>query len=157
ARATPLRSRASRALASAPAHGIRVGSWKTKPIPGRPPSKATVPALGRSSPAIRRSAVDLPQPDGPTSDTNSPAATSRSSGEIACTPLSKVFETPERERISIVMARECGPPRWGRSTAESLVQILPFDIVRLNEVHLPFALIFFQPLLPGDGGMDVLE
>ena len=39
-----------------------------------------MPALGALSPAISRSAVDFPQPDGPSSETNSPLATSRSSG-----------------------------------------------------------------------------
>ena len=34
----------------------------------------TVPAVTFSSPAIIRSSVDLPQPDGPTSTTNSPVA-----------------------------------------------------------------------------------
>ena len=37
----------------------------------RPPI-STVPALGRSRPAMMLSNVDLPQPDGPTSTVNSP-------------------------------------------------------------------------------------
>ena len=49
---------------------------------------STVPEVGALSPAISRSAVDLPQPDGPSSDTNSPVRTSRSSGPSAATPLS---------------------------------------------------------------------
>ena len=54
-------------LASAVAHGIRVGSWKTKPRSALPVSadQSIVPALGSARPAIRRSNVDLPQPDGP--------------------------------------------------------------------------------------------
>ena len=35
------------------------------PVIGRPPW-VIAPAVGRSSPAIRRNSVDLPQPDGPT-------------------------------------------------------------------------------------------
>ena len=35
-----------------------------------------LPELSISSPAIMRKSVDLPQPDGPTSTTNSPSATS---------------------------------------------------------------------------------
>ena len=38
----------------------------------------SVPLLMSSSPAIMRSAVDLPQPDGPTSTMNSPSAMSMS-------------------------------------------------------------------------------
>ena len=43
----------------------------------RPPI-SIVPALGRSSPAMMLSSVDLPQPDGPTSTVNSPLSMSRS-------------------------------------------------------------------------------
>ena len=42
------------------------------------PSIATVPAVISSSPAIIRSSVDLPQPDGPTSTMNSPSSIERS-------------------------------------------------------------------------------
>ena len=41
-------------------------------------SIAISPPVMRSSPAIMRSSVDLPQPEGPTSTTNSPSAISRS-------------------------------------------------------------------------------
>ena len=50
------------------------------------PSIATVPPVISSSPAIMRSSVDLPQPDGPTSTTNSPSwierSMSRSTGSV---------------------------------------------------------------------------
>ncbi len=42
------------------------------------PSMARVPPLIGSSPAMQRSSVDLPQPDGPTSTTNSPLEMARS-------------------------------------------------------------------------------
>jgi hypothetical protein len=44
----------------------------------RTPSIRRSPALIFSSPAIMRSNVDLPQPDGPTKTTNSRSSTSRS-------------------------------------------------------------------------------
>ncbi len=67
------------------------GSWKTTPIRGWgsrtvSPSTATVPALARSSPAISRSNVVLPQPDPPISATISPGATDRPMPESACVP-----------------------------------------------------------------------
>ena len=46
-----------------------------------------------SSPATMRSAVDLPQPDGPTSTRNSPSAMSRSRSMTAATPLGYTFVT----------------------------------------------------------------
>ena len=53
----------------------------------------TRPALGVSSPAIMRSAVLLPQPDGPTSTMNSPSAMARSTPRAATCPLGYVFHT----------------------------------------------------------------
>ena len=49
------------------------------PVTFRPPM-VTRPVSGRSNPAIRRSVVVLPQPDGPSSASISPAATSSFSG-----------------------------------------------------------------------------
>src|SRR5258708_40032799 len=45
-----------------------------------------VPDVTSSSPAIDRSAVDLPQPDGPTRTMNSPSAMSRLRSSIPFTP-----------------------------------------------------------------------
>src|SRR5258708_13445835 len=45
-----------------------------------------VPDVTSSSPAIDRSAVDLPQPDGPTSTINSPSAMSRLRSSTPFTP-----------------------------------------------------------------------
>lgn len=61
-------------------HGISANSWNTTPR-SRPgpftawPSTYTVPPLAWSSPALRLSRVDLPQPDGPMMQTNSPSLT----------------------------------------------------------------------------------
>src|SRR5690348_2025262 len=44
-----------------------------------------------------RRAVDLPQPEGPSSETNSPDLTSRSNSESATVPFANVFCTPRRE------------------------------------------------------------
>src|SRR5664279_5803932 len=49
----------------------------------RPPI-ATSPWVISSSPAIIRSSVDLPQPDGPTSTQNSPSAIAMSTPRITC-------------------------------------------------------------------------
>ena len=62
-------------------HGkrLRLYSWKTIPKPSGTlrtawSSKVTSPRLGLSRPAMVRSRVVLPQPDGPTMATNSPSA-----------------------------------------------------------------------------------
>src|SRR3546814_6723771 len=54
--------------------------WVTSRSPIR-----TLPLVTDSSPAIMRSVVVLPQPDGPTSTTNSLSAISRSSGGMTVT------------------------------------------------------------------------
>src|SRR3981189_712496 len=56
----------------------------------------TVPDVGALKPAISRNAVDFPQPEGPSSDTNSLLRTSRSIGPNATTPMSYVLVTPRR-------------------------------------------------------------
>src|SRR5215475_8915013 len=55
---------------------------------------STVPLVGSLKPAMMRNAVDLPQPDGPSSETNSPSRTSRCRRSSATTPLVKVLPTP---------------------------------------------------------------
>ncbi len=47
-----------------------------------------MPEDGALSSAINRNTVDLPQPDGPSSEMNSPLRTVRSNGPSAVTPLS---------------------------------------------------------------------
>jgi hypothetical protein len=81
--------------------GISVGSWNTKPSRRAPTafaapacSHSILPLDGSLRPAMMRSAVDLPQPEGPSSDTNSPGQTSRLSRSSATTPLAKLLPTP---------------------------------------------------------------
>ncbi len=52
-----------------------------------------VPDVASSSPATIRSAVDFPDPDGPTSTVNPPSATSRSRAETAAVPSGNTFDT----------------------------------------------------------------
>src|SRR5438132_11474755 len=56
----------------------------------RPPI-CTVPDVGSSSPAIRRSVVVLPHPEGPSSTTSSPSAICKDRSRTACVPLGKVL------------------------------------------------------------------
>ncbi|MQY20931.1 hypothetical protein NRB20_40400 [Nocardia sp. RB20] len=67
------------------AHGSSVASWKMKATDGVP--TATAPEDGRSSPAARRSSVDLPQPEGPTTATNSPRRTDSDTEDSAVVPV----------------------------------------------------------------------
>jgi hypothetical protein len=54
---------------------------------------SAVPAVGFVRSPMIRSNVDLPQPEGPIKETNSPGSTSRSIPSSAVTPALKCFET----------------------------------------------------------------
>src|SRR5260221_6091973 len=85
-----------------------------KPTPGfgpstGPPLSMIPPSFGRSRPATRLRMVLLPQPDGPTTATNSPACTSRLTRSIAVsddTPsgATKRFVTPTRSSTDAVFS-----------------------------------------------------
>ena len=90
----------SRTFCATFAHGISVGSWNTKPICRRRLFRPPIRPCRRTAllrPAMMRSAVDLPQPEGPSSDTNSPSRTARSKPCSATVPRSNVLPTPRSE------------------------------------------------------------
>ena len=77
-------------LSRALSQGSSVASWNTRPASRRGPVMAVpptvmVPAVSGSSPASIISRVDLPQPDGPRMETNSPSATSKLTPATAST------------------------------------------------------------------------
>ncbi len=98
--------------------GKRAYDWKTIPtlrwfgalLVMSLPSTVIVPDVGFSNPAIIRSVVVLPQPDGPRNDTNSPRATSRLKSATAATPPGKSFWTDVRVRNAIVARRPPSEP-----------------------------------------------
>src|SRR5207244_3689147 len=88
------------------------------------PPIAIVPAVGMSSPAMRRSVVDLPQPEGPSNTTNEPSSaanvmpsSARESAQCLETPSSWMADT--------------GPfsPKMGASSAAGASMLLWFVIV----------------------------
>ena len=60
-------------LPAAVSHGNSAGSWN---MSATRPDADTSPEVGCSSPATRESRVDLPQPDAPIRQVNSPGGTS---------------------------------------------------------------------------------
>src|SRR6185295_4166997 len=96
---TRLRSRSSQ--------GKSDGCWKMN-IPVRrgsrtgSPSTRTSPRSGRSKPASTPRSVDLPQPDGPITATNSPSATSKLRSSSTCTGPPRVSKVFEIDRTSIL-------------------------------------------------------
>ena len=76
-RGTPNSSKGSRILSTTLRHGSRLGSWNTYAVRGEP-TTSTRPVVGSARCAINRRIVVLPQPDGPTIETNSPRRTEKS-------------------------------------------------------------------------------
>ena len=94
ARPTPRARSASSTLAPAVSQGNSAGSWN---IIATRPETAMLPAVGLSSPATSDSIVDLPQPDAPIRQVNSPGATERDTWSRAWTaagPRPYTLETP---------------------------------------------------------------
>jgi hypothetical protein len=73
-----------------------VGRWLGGTVDIGWPSMKISPLVGASKPASMRKSVVLPQPEGPSSEKNSPRPMSKSSSSTACT-LPKCFDTPRIE------------------------------------------------------------
>src|ERR1700712_3346345 len=102
-----------------------------------PPMRIS-PAVGASSPAIRRSSVDLPQPDGPTKTMNSPSAMSRSSPRSTSVEPPKTLRTPR----SWSSATAALPARGGHGLAVPQRAVLQRALLRLVvHVHDAEALV----------------
>src|SRR5919204_3214389 len=67
------------------------------------PFTRTLPAEGSIRSPTIRSSVDLPQPEGPISETNSPGSISRSMPVSATVPPSKRFETSWSETTAVIL------------------------------------------------------
>ena len=75
---------------------------------------APSPTVGSIRLAIRRSSVDLPQPDGPISDTNSPGATVRSTSTSASTWFGRARVEHLRRRSTTTAGSLIAPASAGR-------------------------------------------
>src|SRR3954454_19572782 len=85
------------------------------------PMSSTVPASGCSKPAMTRSVVVLPEPEGPSSVKNSPRAMSRSRFSIATTSPN-VRRIPRRRTAAAVAAGGSAAGSAGACVAKRLLQ-----------------------------------
>src|SRR6267143_418553 len=81
------------------------------------PSSSMVPSLGSRKPAIMRSVVVLPQPDGPSSETNSP----RVSASVARSTAVKAPKRQVTSRRTSLLTCHRGGPRHGPPHPSTLV------------------------------------
>lgn len=123
-RGTALRPNAT--LRATSRWGNNAWSWKTRPTLRRSgwcqqPPPATVspamairPASGRSSPAMSRRSVDLPQPLGPITATTDPDCTATEMPRTAVTPPKAFFTPVSSSAVFIGRPAAGGPPpaRW---------------------------------------------
>lgn len=85
------------------------------------PSTVTSPFVGSTNPARMCRSVDLPHPEGPTIETNSPRRASRSSPSIAVTLARRVSKTLRTPRAAIFGAGETGSAARGEQTVDDMV------------------------------------
>ena len=98
---TPASSPTSSTFFWALRHSSRVASWKTKLVTAA--STSRLPWLMVSRPAARRRRVDLPHPEGPTTDTNSPREMSMETPVSARVPVAKSLVTSRRASVGAVV------------------------------------------------------
>src|SRR3954451_12523361 len=126
-----------------------------------------------SSPATIRSAVDLPEPDGPTSTVKPPSGMSRSSWSTAFVPSGKTFETSENPMLAISAPRDevavpegaaLGHAPLGRvvdvDEAEALgVAVLPLEVVehRPREVAADVDPVGQRPRQRAQMGLEIVH
>src|SRR3954449_4123404 len=119
-------------------HGSTASAWNMYPTPsGMPltgdPCTLTVPAVAGSSPETRDRVVDLPQPVGPTIETNSPSATSRSTSRIAVKPAPSKVGKRFVARLSVIAEAVA---RWGAGvvvwvmTQDRTARVTAFTLLR---------------------------
>src|SRR5688572_16855145 len=130
------------------------------------PATWTRPESGSSKPAIMRSDVVLPQPDGPSREKNSPAAMSSVTPSTASTRPSKVLVTLSSLMVAEVIPAHCHPkaegrgplrpsgtsPRSGeagRGLAALGMTVLPFQNLRHARVD-----VFLARVVPFPVGLD---
>src|SRR5919202_2035593 len=109
----------------------------------------TSPAVASSRPAAIRSTVVFPDPDGPTSTTNSPSAISRLRSSTATVPPSNTFlrfrnsifatsvpsTRPRRDQVAVPQRTSLRDPPLRREVDEDdpeplVVAVLPFEVVQ---------------------------
>src|SRR5919106_3407841 len=105
-----------------------------------------VPDEASSSPATIRSAVDLPEPDGPTSTVNPPSEMFRSSASTARVPSGKTFETSENAMLATCPRNEVAVPEaaaLGHAALSRVVHVHEPEALRV--AVLPLEVVEHRP------------
>src|SRR5882757_7442948 len=163
----PFISRPNITFCSAVSHGSSSANWNTmprswpQPLTSRP-STVTLPPDAVSSPMAMRSAVVLPQPDGPMSDTISPSCTlklTRLSARTVCTAPSTRSVNCFDISCSVTSPMRLLLASFADARQRFLADVgidQPVDVARLCKLAERDHLVL-QPdqILPGDGEVRV--
>ena len=107
------------------------------------PSSRTSPSVGCSKPAIMRSVVVLPQPDGPSSEKNSPSAIVRSRSSTAVA-APKRFVTPSKRTASLIapsLPLSTPSPLSRRPNSRGSTSASAIASTEMASISVPIALI----------------
>src|SRR5215468_8590222 len=102
---------------------------------------AISPPVGCSRPATQRSVVVLPQPDGPSSTTISPAGTEKLTPSIAGRPIANCLRRSMTSSGAVMISGpRCLPPQRSLAITECLVPVRDPGAMQLHiliEVRIP--------------------
>ena len=118
---------------AAVSHGNSAGSWN---MSATRPDTDTSPEVGCSRPAARESSVDLPQPEAPIRQVNSPGGTSSeiwSSARTAELPRPNTLDTPVSRTDPITPVT---PPSTGPTAGRWPVTVMEFPCLAMEPPRL---------------------
>src|SRR6185437_4883781 len=118
------------------------------------PPMRIVPALGCSSPATQRNVVVLPQPDGPSSATISPAATVKLTSSTAGLPVAKTLRSRSTRNSADIHQPLCVLSGNGQAAATNLPARPPPITLRRSVTSLTIAVSLVPFLHPA--GVELL-
>src|ERR1700739_4249578 len=100
------------------------------------PAMLMSPEVGCSRPATQRSVVVLPQPDGPSNTTISPAGTEKLTPSIAGRPIANCFRRPVTSSVAVMLSPTPSPSH-SLPIAECLVPLRdPFAVQLHILIHV---------------------
>src|SRR5262245_32491187 len=105
------------------------------------PSRTIWPSVGLSKPAMRRSVVVLPQPEGPSSVTNSPWAMASETSSTAVTTRSRARAGKVLVRCSRVRYMDAFTALASQGQPYAFAIVLGATIARLDQFHSLIAVL----------------
>src|SRR5664279_4637349 len=90
------------------------------------------PDVGCSRPATQRRVVVLPQPDGPSSTTISPAGTAKLTPSIAGRPIANCLRRSVTSSVAVMIS----PVSWRRRSLPVAEGFVPFGDPRSVQLHV---------------------